>query len=340
MTSNKSARGNGRSSIVDVAQLAGVSKQTVSNVLNGKTGYTPETKARVVRAMEALSYQPRQAARTLKSHRTMQLGYHMLGSQLVTHTGFTIMLLQSIIRAATARGYHLLVFSDVDGDEFGSFERLIAAGAVDGFLLTDLRTDDQRPKTLADRGVAYATMGRLPSDVPQHWIDIDNRAAMGEVVDYLVAAGHRQLAFTGPDDHEYWSEEREQGFRAAMARHGLRVNEDFVFTGTRPQVRAWARKLLNRKRRPTAVVTSNDAFGADVINTAHSVGIEVGKELAVTGFGGGPVTQVTHPTLTTVKIPIDEVAARLVDLCLQAADGTAPEEPMLLPTSLWLGDSA
>lgn len=340
MATSQSTEGNARSSIVDVAQLAGVSKQTVSNVLNGRRGYTPETKTRVLQAMEALSYQPRQAARALKSRRTLQLGYHMRSSQLETHTGFTIMLLQSTIRAATAHGYQLLVFSDVEGDELGSFERLIAAGAVDGFLLSDLRNGDPRPKMLADRGVAFAAMGRLPPDVPQHWIDIDNRTAMGEVVDYLVAAGHRQLAFTGPDDHEYWSQEREEGFRTALARHGLRVNESFVFLGTRQEVRIWARKLLRRKRRPTAVVTSNDAFGADVINAAHSLGIDVGEELAVTGFGGGPVAQVTHPTLTTVQIPIEEVATRLVDLCLRTADGTAPEGPVMLPTRLWQGDSA
>ena len=60
----------------------------------------------------------------------------------------------------------------------------------------------------------------------------------------------------------------------------------------------------------------------------------------MTGFGGGPVTQVTHPTLTTVQIPIEEVATRLVDLCLQAADGTAPEGPVMLTTRLWKGDIA
>jgi LacI family transcriptional regulator len=233
----------------------------------------------------------------------------------------------------------LLVFSDAE-DKLASFEKLIAAGAVDGFLLSDLRTGDPRPRMLAERGVAFATMGRLPAHVPQHSIDVDNVAAIGEVVDHLVAAGHRRLGFTGPADHEYWSEERQQGFRAAVARHGLRVNEAFVFTGTRPEVREFARTMLKRKRRPTAVVTSNDAFGADVINTAHSLDIAVGDELAVTGFGGGPMTQMTHPTLTTVEIPVQEAATRLVDLCLQAADGTAPDDPVILPTRLSLGGSA
>lgn len=334
------ARASGRSSIVDVARLAGVSKQTVSNVLNGKTGYTPETKARVVEAMDQLSYQPRQAARTLKSRKTMQLGYHLLGSQLETQTGFGMPLLQSLVRCATERGYNLLVFSDPVEGEFESFERLISAGAVDGFLLSDLSTDDPRPRALAERGVPFATMGRLPADLPPRWIDIDNGAAVKNLVDYLVEAGHRDLAFIGPADNEYWTAEREEGFRATMAGHGLRVKEDFVFSGTRPDVREFARKLLGRKRRPTAVVASNDAVGADVINAAHSVGLVVGKEISVTGVGGGLLTQVTYPTLTTMQIPVEDVARGLIDMCLRAAQGSAQDAPVILPTHLWRGGSA
>ena len=341
VSSRTEGPGSGRSSIVDVARLAGVSKQTVSNVLNGKDGYTAETKARVLEVMDRLSYQPRQAARTLRSQKTMQLGYHMRDSQLQTHSGFSLTFLQSLVRSATARGYNLLVFSDpVEGGELESFGRLITAGSVDGFLLADLSTDDLRPRMLAERGVPFAAMGRVPADLPQHWIDIDNVAAVEELVDYLVGAGHRQFGFVGPADHEYWTTEREEGFRAAIARHKLRVNEDFVFNGTRPDVRDFARKLLGRKRRPTAVVASNDAVGADVINAAHSVGLVVGQEIAVTGIGGGPITQVTHPTLTTMRIPVDDVATRLIDLCLRVAQGTAPDDPVILPTHLWRGGSA
>lgn len=335
-----SAGPGARSSIVDVARLARVSKQTVSNVLNGRPGYTPETKERVLAAMAELAYQPRQAARTLRSQRSMQLGFHMLESQLEAQTGFTFTLVQSLIRAAEAQGHHLLVFTGEGDDGKRVFDEIIDSGTVDGFILSDLRADDPRPHHLAARGVPFATFGRLPPSLPARFVDIDNCAAVQSVVEHFVDRGHRDIAYVGLDDGEYWTVERAHGFRSAMSRHGIRVQESLVCAGGREEAREFARRVLGRKRRPTAVVCGGDTLAADVVNTARWLGLRPGRDVLVTGFGGGPIIRVTDPVLTTVEIPLATVAEEVVRLCLESRQNHTPGDPVMLQTRLSRGGTA
>jgi len=159
-------------------------------------------------------------------------------------------------------------------------------------------------------------------------------------VDHLVAAGHRDIGYVGTDDGEYWTRERAEGFRSAMARHGLDVPDDFVLRGSRERARRQARDLLASKARPTAIACGTDALGADVINAAHAVGLAVPDELAVTGFAGAPMGQVTYPVLTTMRIPVERVARTVVAMCLdQLAGRPGPEEGTFLDTELVLGGS-
>jgi DNA-binding LacI/PurR family transcriptional regulator len=329
-----------RSSIGDVAREAGVSKQTVSNVLNGRSGYTEATKQRVLRAMADLAYRPRQAARTMRSHRTMQLGYHMTEAQLQTRSGFTMTFLQALVREAKLQDHNVLVFTDGEADPLGPLADLIDSGNVDFVVLSDLHVDDPRPELLVERRMPFACFGRLASHLPRTWVDVDNVSAMATIVDHLVDKGHRQIGYVGTDDAEYWTQERAEGFRSAMARHGLEVPDELVLTADRDRARGQVRDLLASTARPTAIACGTDALGADVINVAHAVGLAVPDELAVTGFAGAPMAQVTYPVLTSMRIPVERVARTVIAMCLdQLAGRPGPGEGTFLDTELVLGGS-
>src|SRR3990170_4971903 len=125
-----------RPSIVDVAQLAGVSRQTVSNVLNGRSSYfSGETLAKVNAAMDALAYRPNRAAQTLRSQRSMQIGYHMFGEELEIVKGFTLSFLQALVKAADGNGYQVLVFTHSHDDPLPAFRELIARRNVDAIIV-------------------------------------------------------------------------------------------------------------------------------------------------------------------------------------------------------------
>ncbi|NUT53284.1 MAG: LacI family DNA-binding transcriptional regulator, partial [Saccharothrix sp.] len=213
-----------RVGIVDVAAAAGVSRQTVSNVLNGRAEYYSElTYRKVTEAMRSLGYRPNQAARTLRSRRTRQLGYHIFGEQLDRAQGFTLRFLQSLVKAADDVDHQVLVFTHRRDDPLGVFRDLVAQQAVDAVVLSESGVDDERARYLADSGTPFACFGRLAPDLPQHWVDVDNEAGMREVVDALVADGHLRFAYLGAEGEQYWKVERLHGFVSRLAHHGIDV---------------------------------------------------------------------------------------------------------------------
>ncbi|HWD47824.1 MAG TPA: LacI family DNA-binding transcriptional regulator [Actinomycetota bacterium] len=333
--------GKARSDINDVARLANVSRQTVSNVLNNRTGYSEDTRNRVLRAIEELDYQPHRAARSLRSQRTMQLGYHMPGEQLAAENAFVLGFIQALVRAAAHRGHHVLVFTERD-DELEVFRELVAIRGVDGFILSGSRIDDARARFLHQAGVPFAMFGRTAPALPQTWVDTDGVAATAGVVDYLAERGHEAFAYVGYEAKNYWDVERLEGFRKGLADNGLRVPESaIVQCAALEAVHAGVLRLLARKRRPTAIVTGSDVLAAVAVNAARSTGLRVGQDLAVTGFDGGFVQQMTEPTLTSVRIPVDRIAAELIGRCLREIDHGPTSEPgLVVPTELAVGGSA
>jgi DNA-binding LacI/PurR family transcriptional regulator len=335
------ARAKARSDINDVARLARVSRQTVSNVLNNRTGYSEDTRSRVLRAIAELDYQPHRAARSLRSQRTMQLGYHMPGEQLAAENAFVLGFIQALVRGAAVRGHHVLVFTEQD-DELEVFRELVAIRGVDGFILSGSRVDDPRARFLTQAPIPFAMFGRTAPSLPQTWVDIDSISAIGSVVDYLVARGHTAFAFLGYDAPNYWDLERVEGFRKALADHGIRVAERSIIQGrTLDVVRPAVLRLLSRKHRPTAIVTGSDVLAATAVNAAKSLGLRPGQDVAVTGFDGGFVQHMTEPTLTSVRIPVDVIAAELIARCLREIDeGPTGDPGIILPTEIAFGGSA
>lgn len=330
-----------RVSIIDVAAHAGVSRQTVSNVLNNRrSNVSSGTYDRVLSAMASLGYQPNRAAQNLRSRRSMQIGYHMFGEQLHSVNGFFVHFLQALVRQAARDNYQVVVFTSQD-DPLPAFKELIAQRNLDAFVLSESAIDDPRARLLADSGVPFACMGRLSPDLPQQWVDVDNVAGMRALVDHLVARGHRGFAYVGADGGQYWKTERFEGFLDGMTAHRLRVPDRNVFHGNDDGVREFVRRVLTRARTPSTIVCSSDAVAALVIHVAHSLGRVVGTDIAVTGFDGGAIGMVIEPTLTSVRIPVERIARELMDRCRREIGGGPTGEPgLLVPTEIIVGASA
>jgi DNA-binding LacI/PurR family transcriptional regulator len=331
-----------RVGIVDVAALAGVSRQTVSNVINGrKEYYSRDTYDRVLAAMAQLGYHPDRAAQSLRSRRSMQIGYHMFGKQLESVNGFFLHFLQALVKQASRDDYQMLVFTHHDDDPLQVFKELIARRSVDAFVLSESTVDDARVHLLAESRIPFASMGRLAPDLPQQWVDVGNVAGMLPLVEHLVAAGHRSFAYVGDGGGNYWTTERFQGLVDGLTTHRLSVPGANVHYGDDASVRAFVRRLLRRKRPPSTVVCSSDAVAAVVVNVAHSLGLVVGRDVAVTGFDGGAIGMFTEPTLTSVRIPVEHIARELIHRCRREIESGPTGEPgLLVPADLVLGGSA
>ena len=343
-----SARGRGQATpltrrvgIIDVAAHAGVSRQTVSNVLNGhRSKVSSDTYERVRAAMTALGYQPNRAAQNLRSRRSMQLGYHMFGEQLQSVNGFFVRFLQALVRQAARDGYQVVVFTHQD-DPLRTFSELVAQRNIDAFILSESAVDDPRVRLLAGNGIPFACMGRLAPDLPQQWVDVDNVAGMRALIDHLVARGHRTFAYVGAQGGQYWKTERFEGFLEGLTAHGLHVLDGDVFRGDDNGIREFVRHLLARARTPGVIVCGSDAIAALVVHVAHSMGRAVGTDIAVTGYDGGAIGTLMEPALTSVRIPVERIAHELVDRCRREIDrGPTGNPGLLIPTDIVVGASA
>jgi DNA-binding LacI/PurR family transcriptional regulator len=337
-----------------VARAAAVSRQTVSNVLNGSGRVGNAARARVLAAVEELGYHPHQGARSLRSRRTRQFAYVMPQVQLLPGNYIMQQFLQSLAAACARQSYSLVIVVP-DGDPRDEMRRLIASRSVDAFLLSELQQDDPRAKLLAEARMPFACFGRTGPALPQNWVDIDNRAAVTAAVEHVLARGFGRIAFVGYRTPNYWDSERAAGFRDGLAASGVSAGQAHMLLVDEANAREKIRSLLSPARselRPDAIVTSSDRLAGVVYSVAAEFRLRIGQDLAVTGFDGSSAAALMHPRLTTVAVPVDDIARQVVARALRQLDqepgleasqhpGLEPgQEPgEVVPATLRLGES-
>jgi DNA-binding LacI/PurR family transcriptional regulator len=264
-----------------VARAAAVSRQTVSNVLNGSGRVGEAARARVLEAVAALGYHPNQGARSLRSRRTWQIAYVLPRVQLFPGNYIMQEFLQSLAAASARRRYSMVIVVP-DGDPRDDIRRLIASQSVDAFVLSELQPDDPRVVLLGETGMPFACFGRTSPALPQLWVDIDNRAATVAAVEHVLASGFGRIAFLGYRSANHWDAERAAGFKAGLVACGIPADQaDMVFVDD-ASARRKVRSLLSPGRsglRLDAIVTSSDRLAAVVYSVAAELRLRIGQDL-------------------------------------------------------------
>ena len=307
--------------INDVAARAGVSKRTVTRVMNDEPYVTAHTRGRVLSAVERLGYRPDPAARRLASGKSQIIGlFHSSG------IAPDAALIQTVALAVARARYRLLVCS---GDD-----RTASTPEEVEFLVRDLPIDGAIVWPPLSERSAFS-QGFQRQGIP--CVRIGSAAdgdASRQMTRYLLSLGHRRIGFVcGPASHDS-VQQRLHGFRDAMdaARADAPIvvyEEDTFDAGAR-----CARQLLiDINRRPSAIFASSDVMAAGVLMTAHELGLDVPGRLSVAGFGDQPISRQVWPTLTTIRLPMgalaERAAATLLDL-LRSAEREMVGEPELV----------
>jgi DNA-binding LacI/PurR family transcriptional regulator len=296
-----------------------------------------DTRLRVLRTIEDVGYRPHAAASSLRSRRSRRIGHPMPATELTHDNLLMVEFLQALVGAAGDRGHQLLLARE--GDDHGSVRDLAHSGSVDGFVLADLADRDERVRLLAAAGVPFACFGRTEPDLPQAWTDIDNISAVREITELLLVRGHRRVTFLGFGNDTYWDREREAGYRAAMSEAGLEPR--CVLSSTDSGTAAAAiGAALDASDPPSAFVSGSDSLAALVYSVAAHRGLRIGEDLAVTGFDGGVMSRLLTPALTTVVIPVELIAQRLLDRVLREVDGPTSDPGEVVAVSVREGASA
>jgi DNA-binding LacI/PurR family transcriptional regulator len=326
-----------RATIDDVARAAGVSRQTVSNVVRGRGRLASTTRDRVVAAIDALGYRPHTGAASLRSGRTYRIAYPIPDNEFLPDNVVMLEFLQFMVAAGRTRGQQLLATSSSGGD-LAAIDDLVWTRSVDGFVLASVTAEDPRIEFLAARQVPFACYGRVAPSLPQQWVDIDNRAAVRSMTEHVLARGHTRLGYLGYTPQGPWDDEREAGYRDAVTAAGLPLTLTRTGLAT-VAVNARATELLAGPDRPTAVVTGSDVLAAACYSAASRAGLRVGVDVAVTGFDGSVISRMLTPALTTMALPLRDLASRLIDRVTAQVGGTDPGPAEVLETILVPGDS-
>ncbi|MEW2582260.1 LacI family DNA-binding transcriptional regulator [Streptomyces virginiae] len=337
-------RSGSRPTLEAVAALAGVSRATVSRVVNGGDGVRPHLADRVQTAIQELGYIPNHAARTLVTRRTGAVAVIIPEPEArIFSDPFFSRQIRGISRELTAHDTQLVLLLVEDHCDYDRIERYLAGGHVDGALAFSLHTDDPLPAIASRLGMPTVYGGRPgwtagPGDEDRvTYVDADNREGAREAVRHLLGQGRRRIAhICGPLDQTS-AADRLSGYHDVLpgVDPELVAVGDFTAAGG---ARAMA-ELLDRDPAIDAVFAGNDLMATGALRVLRERGRTVPGDVAVVGFDDAePVAESADPPLTTVRQDIEGMGRMMARLLMErlgdGREGRGVPGPVITETAL------
>ncbi|MFC1401188.1 MULTISPECIES: LacI family DNA-binding transcriptional regulator [Streptacidiphilus] len=330
---------NRQPTLDEVAERAGVSRGTVSRVINDRHHVSAKARLAVQSAIAELGYVPSMAARSLASQRR---GAVVLAISSDDPALFANLFFAEVIAGVNAvieeTDLQLLLVLAASERGRSRLARILQSRGADGVMLLALRENDPLAKVAEAGGVPVVHGGRPLDGTPRWYVDADNRGGARQAVEHLVATGRSRIAtVTGPQDLNA-GVSRYLGYREAMALAGLSdhrvAHADFTEAGGA----AATSRLLDEHPDLDAVFVASDAMAAGALGVLRERGRTVPGDVAVVGFNDVRAAQHTRPALTTVRQPIIALGREMTRMLVRLIDGEEPT-PLILPTELVVRES-
>lgn len=311
--------------IKEVAELAGVSFKTVSRVVNEEDGVKTELRERVQQAIKKLNYQPNITARRLRG-KSATIGFIYNNP----NSNYVITMLHGILATCRKNRYELVVHpcdgnSSID-ETYDEIVALTQRSSVAGLVLTPpISESPEIISRLEAAGIKFTRIvssSEPPEDV-ERTIYIDDRRAAYQITEHLIRQNHTSISFFNGDPEHHSSEERLDGYKAAMRDNGIPIDGHLIVPGeyTFQSGMQRGKELLDSDNRPTAIFACNDEIAAGTLFAARMQGINVPEQLSIVGFEDSPFSRQSWPSLTTAKQPNDEIAGHATQLLIDILAG-------------------
>jgi LacI family transcriptional regulator len=329
--------GNREINSEEIARRVGVSRSTVSKVLNDYPSISEATRQRVWAAVEEFGYYPDISARIMAGKRSDTIALFLAGSGSFSGDILVDLMIASMIESAADAGYHILTYIIGDPHTRESersikevfFQRRVDAGVFVGFpndfAVVDCLVSEGFVVGVFDqsaRGTVY------PNRVVANF---DDERVAGQAIDYLVGMGHREIAVINGDTSRNAGKGRCTGFSGALARHSIRPPDAWVRYSDFSQSdgRRLATELLSSSNsRPTAIAAVNDSVAFGVIEALREAGVAVPGELSVIGIDGHPLCSYVTPGLTTFAYDFREMFRSLIRSVTEIVEGSEPRHQL------------
>lgn len=311
-------------SITELAKTLGLSVSTVSRALNGYADVAPGTRERVAAAAAELGYSPNPTARRLVSGKTSAIGVvlpSMVGEGQFIDNMYS-RLLAGVTFAVEAAHYHVFattVSNRNPDNELALFRNFVHGGWADALLIVRTTADDARVKLAQKVGIPFITYGRTASSESHSWVDADNEEALRLAVLRQVQFGHRRIALLNGLPQYFFAQLRQRGYERGLAEAGLPLDPALIYFGNLAVSEGFTacKQLLQLEHPPTALLCATDAIAIGAISACRSLGLTVGKDISIMGYGNSEASSYCDPPLTTIEHRVFDNGCRVGEGLLQ-----------------------
>jgi len=329
-----------RPTIMDVARACGVSKTTVSYVINGNTTVNAHTRTRVLDVMREMNFHPSAVAQGLTKKKVHTIGVLFVGVHPVgcLTDPYSVRILEGIFMQCHRQGFNVTVFTETWQSPVVSGPPL-RDGRTDGVIVVLPQVGSGVVETLTRLGIPVVSIaGETLKDVPM--VEVDHFEGARLAAEHLVSLGHERIAYISGNADLASFAPRLDGFVAVTRSKGIEIPPEWIvisrFDGTLAYEQT--KTLLQGERRPAAIIAGNDTIAFRVLEAAAACGIDVPGGLSVVGFDNHPRASETLPPLTTIHHPMKEIGAKAVECLIanltgsgsQAVGGTILLKPELV----------
>jgi LacI family transcriptional regulator len=321
--------------------MSGVSRSTVSRVINGDPNVNEHTRSKVEEVIQSVDFHPNLAARGLAAGRTQVLG-------LVIPTGVTAifsdpyfpLVVQGVASACNAFGYSVMLWLAEPEYERKTISKILYGGLIDGVIVSSMQMDDPLLERLAESRQPFVTIGRHPTDHRVSYVDVDNRAGAHQGVSYALRMGHKRIAIINGPENTIASWDRYHGYEDALRDRGQSVSPDLVASGDFSSAGGYLAMKRLLPHGPDAVFVASDAMALAAMRAIHEAHLRIPEDIAVVGFDDIPAAATSNPPLTTVRQPIQRTGSVAAEMLIDLIEHPEPQpRRIVLPTELVIRSS-
>ncbi|MDR3578064.1 MAG: LacI family DNA-binding transcriptional regulator [Anaerolineaceae bacterium] len=324
----------------DIARLSGVSRATVSRVINADVNVKDSTRLKVQEIINSYNFQPNLAARGLATGRTNVLGVVVPAGVVAIFTDpYFPKLLQGVSAVCNNREYSVMLWLAEPEYERRMISRILHNGLVDGVIVASISMDDSIIQSLIDSKMPFVLIGRHPTE-NVNYLDVDNLQASRMATMHLVRLGYKRIATITGVQYQVAGYDRYQGYLKALKDSGQPIRQELVVEGAFTEESGYSGMQHLLKYKPDAVFAASDMMAYGAMRALREANLRIPEDVAVVGFDDIPNSAKTIPTLTTVRQPVSGLGSKAADMLINIIE-TRPTsiQKIILDTELVVRES-
>ena len=319
----------------EIAKIAGVSRSTVSRVINNYPNVPEETKEKVLKVISEYDYVPHASARMLAGGKNKVIGLFIIDivpgkkdiKNRITKSPYYLELTSSVIEYASEREYNILVQIVHSSEGYNQIKECFYNKTISGGIFIGENNDDPIIKKIINDGYKVALIDqdmRLEDDAYSKCIIVnaDNFSGAYNATNYLINSNHRKIAHITGDIGKFSAIERVKGYKKALEDANLSIENEFIVNSTFIEEGGYnsTKKLLLQDNKPTAIFASNDKIAIGAMRAIKEVGLKVPDDISIIGFDDIEECKYLNPQLTTIKMDLDKMAELVTDLIITSIE--------------------